>query len=391
MRQDKTFFTGTHRLVPPQQTWERIEPVLPMVGVSRVADITDLDTCGIPVAVAIRPAAKTLAVSAGKGVSRLLAKVGAAMESVELWHAEQPRTPDAVGSAADLGIPYPLDSLQLAPGSLLTPDTRLEWLLGQRLGGGAPALVPLLLVCLSAVVSDRWKPPMFLETSNGLASGNSHAEATQHALLEVIERQCLLELRSDPAAAPAVDLSAITMPTVLDLIDRLEGSGNLVRVLDITNELAVPCYYAEIRNEAMPFTFAGAGCHTATDVALCRAITEAAQSRLGAIAGSRDDLDDAFYQMGDDPARGRGQELPFPLTGAAAFPRDGIAALTFEEDVALLVSRILDRTGHEPILMDLTSPECAVPVVKVIAPGLGFDGRGSFRLGPTATGREGER
>jgi ribosomal protein S12 methylthiotransferase accessory factor len=240
-------------------------------------------------------------------------------------------------------------------------------------------------VRLTSIVSDRWKPPMFLETSNGLASGNSTAEATQHALLEVVERQCLLEFHHAPATAAPVDLAAITAPVVQDLLERLRRSGNLVRILDITNAAGIPCYHAEIRNEAVPFTFAGAGCHLATDVALCRAITEAAQSRLGAIVGSRDDLDDAFYRMADDPARGRGKELPFSPTDAPARPpRAGIDSLTFDEDVRLVAGRITELTGYEPLVVELTSAKCGVPVVKVVAPGLGFDGRSSFQPGPAA-------
>lgn len=392
--QQKTFFTGTHRLVPPQVTWERVKRVLPVIGVTRIADITGLDTCGIPVAVAFRPTALTLTVSSGKGVTPLLAKVGAAMESMEMWHAERPPAaaiPSAAARALDL--PYSLDALPLAAGSVLTPSTPLEWLPGRGAVSGEAVLVPRALIHLTSVVSDRWDPPLFLATSNGLASGNSIIEATQHALLEVVERQCLLEFHRDPATARLVAPGSIDDPTVVELVDKLEASGNLLRILDLTNGMGVPCYQAEIRNEALPFTFAGAGCHTAAGVALSRAITEAAQSRLGVIAGSRDDLDDEFYRMVHDPGRGRGHEMPPAPAGGTGPPRADVAAGTFDQDVRLLAVRIVEATGHEPIVVDLTSPECGLPVVRVVAPGLGFDARVEFVPGTPgpAAAAQGER
>jgi ribosomal protein S12 methylthiotransferase accessory factor len=383
--QVKTFFTGTHRLVSPEQTWERVQAALPLVGVTRVADVTDLDACGIPVVLAMRPDARSLVVAAGKGVSRLLAKVGAAMESVEVWQAEYLRPPDVVAPAKHLDLPYPLDSLQLAAGSMVTRDTPLEWLLGRGVLTGAAAPVPRQLIHLTSVVTGRWNPPLFLGTTNGLASGNSVAEATQHALLEVIERQCLYEFYEGMTAATPVDRDSLAEPGLAELLDKLDRAGNLVRILDITNTAGVPCFHAEIRNETVPFTFAGAGCHPAPEVAVSRAVTEAVQSRLGVIVGSRDDLDDVFYTRASDPARGRGSRLPFSPTDAAARPlRDGSAAATFDEDVRLLATRVLELTGYEPVVVDLTSAECGIPVVKVVAPGLDFDPRKSFRPEPAA-------
>src|SRR5262245_66558882 len=45
----------------------------------------------------------------------------------------------------------------------------------------------------------------------------------------------------------------------------------------------------------------GYGCHPDRDVALSRALTEAAPSRLALIAGTRDDLLPAYYRSSPDP------------------------------------------------------------------------------------------
>src|SRR5919202_3278663 len=89
----KVYRKGTHRARFPEETWDIIEPKLTRFGITRIADVTGLDTIGIPVALGIRPLARSLSVSQGKGQTSTLAKVSAAMESIELWHAEHAYPP----------------------------------------------------------------------------------------------------------------------------------------------------------------------------------------------------------------------------------------------------------------------------------------------------------
>src|SRR5579863_1773090 len=86
---------GTYRAVSPADTWSRISSGLHNFGITRVTDITDLDEIGIPTVVAYRPDGTTVAVSIGTGLDPMQARVSAAMESIEAWHAENPaREPD---------------------------------------------------------------------------------------------------------------------------------------------------------------------------------------------------------------------------------------------------------------------------------------------------------
>ncbi|NUR27163.1 MAG: hypothetical protein HOV83_15180, partial [Catenulispora sp.] len=87
--------TGAYRAADPERTWERVAPMLERFGITRVADITGLDDIGLPVHVAYRPTGLTYAVSMGMGVSAAHARVGAVMESIESWHAENLRLPVA--------------------------------------------------------------------------------------------------------------------------------------------------------------------------------------------------------------------------------------------------------------------------------------------------------
>src|SRR5215470_16074509 len=85
---------GTVRQITAEETLARLKPILPEFGITRLANITGLDTIGIPVWTAVRPLGLSLSVSQGKGVTQELAIMSGIMESIEVFHAEQPR-PDA--------------------------------------------------------------------------------------------------------------------------------------------------------------------------------------------------------------------------------------------------------------------------------------------------------
>src|SRR5439155_24761113 len=84
----KVFWRGTHRVVPPEETIERARPLLPAMGITRIADVTGLDVIGIPVVMVCRPNSRSLAVSQGKGLDLAAAKASGVMESIEAYHAE---------------------------------------------------------------------------------------------------------------------------------------------------------------------------------------------------------------------------------------------------------------------------------------------------------------
>src|ERR1700742_693684 len=84
----KQYLAGTHRQVDPAHTLARVQPLLATMGITRVANVTGLDTIGIPVVMVCRPNARSLSVSQGKGLTLDAAKASGLMESIELYHAE---------------------------------------------------------------------------------------------------------------------------------------------------------------------------------------------------------------------------------------------------------------------------------------------------------------
>lgn len=193
-------FDGTHRTLPPARTWQAIQPLLPAYGVTRVADVTGLDDLGIPVTVVVRPLSRTLSVAQGKGMSLDAARVSGAMEALEVWHAEQAVPPADVRRvpAADLGLPYSVGELEQHAGTLATDRTRLDWIMARSAVDGAVVPVPAAAVRLGRQEHDDWRLHLPSASTNGLASGNTRAEALAHGLAEVIERDVL-----STAPAPA--------------------------------------------------------------------------------------------------------------------------------------------------------------------------------------------
>lgn len=369
----KGYRRGTHRLVPPEQTWRVVEPLLPEFGITRVADITGLDEVGIPVHQAVRPAARGLSVSQGKGVTHELARVSAVMEMIELAHAERIRPASVRGPATQVHDgSYDLRDLQLVAGSMVSDSVVLDWVAGRSILTGAEVLVPRDYVQVSNEFRREWAPPLFNASSNGLASGNSVDEATLHGLYELIERQCLSDLEyvardAQPRLAP----TAVQDADCQWLIERLTAADNWFEIIDATNQLGIPCYQVHIWSPSFQLLIAGSGAHLDPAVALNRALTEAAQSRLAIITGTRESIPEQVYLL-----QQMSQERPGPLGADApvssALPTDRSTS-TIRDDLRQVASRLAEVVRTEPLVVELSSSDAGFAVIKAVVPGLRFD------------------
>lgn len=376
-------FPGTHRTISPEETLRRVTPLLPSLGITRVADVTGLDRIGIPVWTACRPNSRSLSVSQGKGITPDAARASAVMECIELHHAERPLVPLVLASRAELlarGMPtVDVSALAGSTTSRYHPERPLLWTEAtDLLVGGERRWVPFETVHTNAVLPAPTGSGCFSSTSNGLASGNHVEEATVHALCEVIERDAAAVWQARPSEereATAIDLTTVGDPTVGEVLDRYEAADIGVSVMEITSDVGVPAFLCEIvgRSEGVATRYSGMGCHLFPEIALLRALTEAAQSRLTYITGSRDDLSRREYRA----ARAGNVRSPEPgpsrrccRRSFAEAPAAPTGSCTFMDDIDLIVRR-LDRAGVTSVLtVDLTSPKYAIPVVRVIVPGL---------------------
>lgn len=359
---------GTDRAQPPSATLTMARGAAAKVGVTRVADITRLDTIGIATYQAVRPTARTLAVSQGKGVTPELAMLSAMMESIELWHAEQPMTPVRRAAPRDLDrqLTYPVEALAPAAPSVLHDGLPLNWLVARSLADGADTLVPVDVVRLSLEQKTDWNPPAFFESTNGLASGNTLVEATLHALYEVIERDAMTAVvTAGGELGVCVGPRTLRSQLVNELCSMIERAGVCLEVRFVPSRTELPCFLAWVSCDDYPAEMYGFGCHLSAEIALTRAITEAAQTRLSYISGARDDLK-TDVDDGGSKRRRRPDEQALDAGGLIPKPVEHPSLL---DTLEYVVRQATTAFSHAPLVVDLTREDIGVPVVKVVAPG----------------------
>ena len=368
---------GTHRAATLDATWRRFAKARVRAGITRVADLTGLDTIGIPVFAAIRPMGLSLSTQQGKGLTPLAARVSALMESLETWTAEHLALPVVHGSYRALKA-RAVDIRRLPrPAGRLDLGARRRWVEGWDLARGCAVLVPEQAVTLDTTFTTA---PAFDISSNGLASGNVLVEAIVHGLCEVIERDAEAAWRRAGGDRRIV-LDSITDPICRGLIDRITAAGARVFVWDLGCDLipVVGCAIMEDPNEpawrALGF-YQGFGAHLVPEVAVARALTEAAQTRVTYIAGGRDDFFPFDYARATDPEllAEIWERLAAPCDEPAVF--DELPRITtggLGEDLEVLVDRLRAAGSESVIAVELTHPQLRVPVAKVLVPGRATD------------------
>jgi ribosomal protein S12 methylthiotransferase accessory factor len=388
--------TGS-RIRPAAETLALLEPLRKTWGITRLANITGLDRIGIPVWLAIRPNSRSLTVASGKGVTHDAARCSALCESIESHYGERFEGPVRLARFTDFERPAVVDPEKLAKGrgSTYAATATLPWVEARDVRDGSPVWVPYELVHTDATLPRRPGSGAFLFSSNGLASGNSEPEAMLHALCELVERDALAlwRQRNDRARrSTRVDLNSITGAVNRTLHARLTDAGIDVVLWNVTSDIGIAAFCAVLIDRASasdltpyPASF-GVGCHPDRDIALARALTEAAQSRATSIAGTRDDMArhsyestqareqiDEFRQLTREPSRARFDEV-----------------VTAEDtSVTSHLRRIVERLGRRRLKQVLTvrvSPaDAPLAVVRVIVPGLeGPSSSASYQPGARA-------
>lgn len=374
MRASRHDLGGTVRARDPVATLAWVRPMFPLLGITRVANVTGLDSIGIPVWMCVRPNGRLMSVSQGKGITSELAQVSAVMESIETFHAEHLRPPDVVGAYRSVRRRH----AAIDPGALergtraraYSPDREIGWLEGRDLATGEAVLVPRAFLDLNGSETHA-ESGLFHATSTGLASGNVLAEATCHALFEVVERdsewrfhQLSPEERSARALAPA----SVEAPMLRAMLDAMTEAGVSVRLWDMTSDVGMPTFLCWIHGGFVVQTprCGGCGCHLSAEIALSRAITEAAQSRLTHIAGSRDDFMPWHYDDARFPTRESEDAPTWWLRDRKSHP----LGKTFDADLRTALGLLEEAGFDRVVVVDITRPDLEVPIVFVVVPGM---------------------
>jgi thiazole/oxazole-forming peptide maturase SagD family component len=217
----------------------------------------------------------------------------------------------------------------------------------------------------------------FSMSTNGLASGNRFPEAVRHGLCELVERDATSLWRQ--ASTREQDFRRLDLATVDDskslaILEKLAKAELEVAVWDITTDVGAASFQCHVVDRAGESGHLGVGaaCHPEREIALVRAVLEAAQVRTTYIIGSREDIEPGDY----DPATLRrrnadARALMRQSKGARDFQSvAGRRFETAEAEVAWLLDRLRSIGLKQAIAVDLTRPEISIPVARMIVPGL---------------------
>jgi ribosomal protein S12 methylthiotransferase accessory factor len=221
---------------------------------------------------------------------------------------------------------------------------------------------------------------LFYASTNGLASGNTRLEAVCHALCEIIERDALAVAMADaqikPAVAHVLGQLGFAPPSALGdrapkqialLVGKMQRAGLTVFLRDLTAAAGIAtidCTIVESGTTDVPLVHGGCGTHPDAKIALTRALTEAAQSRVACIQGGREDLPDIVKPQAPyrpDELYGGGEVIDF--AAIPSYPHDCI-----DDDVTFLLERLRAAGLAEAVAFDLTRPDVGIPVVRVVVP-----------------------
>ncbi len=328
----------------------RLEPQLPKLGITRVADLTDLDDLGIPVFGAVRPWSRNFAVSQGKGLRPDEAWLGAVLEALELLAAEAPpEVENGESGGNDQRWPTDLDQ-QTTP-----------WIQARSWPDDEPVRIPLDMAALDLTRACQLSG--LRRSSNGLAGHRDRRLAIRHGLLEALERHALAAATAEPrvireldteSAPPDRDLQLLLsrlherrLRPRLWLLPSLAGTFTVKASLPAAAKLAPPVF--------------GAACDVELAPAAVRALLECVQSRVTRIAGARDDLCADDYAAGVEDALARLARRPVAAWQGPTGDRCDLERLP----------GALGGAGFPSVfVVDLPCPSRDVVFVKVIVPGL---------------------
>jgi putative methanogenesis marker protein 1 len=390
----KKYKDDTHRALPPEETLSRIDSKMPAAGITRVADITNLDRIGIPVFSSIRPMAQNGAISVynGKGATPTEAKVSAMMEGIERYSAEVKDRELLISRFSELknekNVLNPAD-LILPEGS--DPDANIPWIMGNDIINDQEILVPANAVFHP--LSDGYKR-LFRTNTSGLASGNEMEEAIFHGLAEVIERDAWS--LSEAARNTGPIIQNVGNGLAKSLLDKFVQAQVEVYLKDITSDIGIPTCAAvsdDIKLKDPTLLTTGMGTHTSAGIAVLRALTEVAQSRLTQIHGAREDATMADFrkQIGYERTK-RLNKHWFDTSWTRDFSQIGsYDSNDFLQDIRYMTSRLQEAGLDRAIVVDLTREEIGVPVVRVIVPGLEISAVDSERVGSRVKNAKGRR
>ncbi|PKL60878.1 MAG: YcaO-related McrA-glycine thioamidation protein [Methanomicrobiales archaeon HGW-Methanomicrobiales-4] len=369
----KVYQQETHRTRSPEETYETIRDLVIPAGITRVADITGLDRLGIPVFSCIRPDAADGAISVynGKGATEIAARVSAIMEGLERYSAEMHDRSPLIATYDQIREEYQT----LHPDLLILPehtDTTIPipWHLSYDIMNNQEIMVPAHAIFHPVPRIMGW---LFRTGTNGIASGNTLEEAIFHGLCEVIERDAWSLAEAANKGGPVI--KPCLNPTIMRLMSRFNEEGIEVTLRDISSDIGLPTVVAvadDVTLRDPTLLCIGMGTHAVPEIAILRALTEAAQSRATQIHGAREDTQEGHMkrQIGYERTKRLNKKWFADGTEIDISEMYAHRSDDFLDDIMYTLNLLKSVGIHQVLVTDLTRQEIGIPVVRVIVPGL---------------------
>ncbi len=418
--------SGTSRVKPVEQTLREVLPLTEKIGVTRLADITDMDILKIPNYSAVLPGTEDyIWVYSGKGLTRHHAQASALMESIERYCSLPSGAPKNMiqGSYDDLSKKFDV----LHPSSVVEPmtfqyteDMVMDFLPGFDLMNKEFLLVPAPIALFKYSARQPAINPFAYHHTNGLASGNVMEEAICHSLCEVIERDAIsmAQLKAsavhfhilktvenslnsngyyvtpitatdyvdDNSIFPDVEIHDIEFEPITRLGKKFQKANIPLIIKNVTSEIGIPTFNAasiEWITHDYGYLVEGHGTHPDARIALLRAITEVSQSRAANIQGARDDLRKIPYGENNTDDQRSWQFMKsrdmIRFSDINSFINEDIL-----DDIKLILTKVDENDLNQVIVVNLTNPSVGIPVVRTIVPGLEM-----YKITKSVIGRRG--
>ncbi len=370
---------GSFRKTCPKDFLSKLMPILSDVGITRVANVTGLDNIGIPVYQAIRPNAKHLSVSQGKGINDAEAQVSSIIESLELFHLENIPNSTVNGNYNKLKDNHNLISPTLLNKGIIHEKSinniSFSWVEAKNIFTSELILIPKTLINMDSTIIDEQRK-YFRISTNGIAGGTSFDDALIHALLELVERDVInnqLIAPNQKEITKQININSLSDIRLLqELINKIFSANLTINLFYIQNKYNLPVCICElleqenVRHKRIIGACYGQACHLTIDNAVIKSILEAIQTRLTLITGSRDDIFENYYKK-----RIIGKSLF--QEKAALINMDALNTKNFNNLIDAknyILNALVANNISDVIYIDHTKENINIPIVQVISPTL---------------------
>ena len=215
--------------------------------------------------------------------------------------------------------------------------------------------------------------------SNGLAAGNCIEEAILHGLFELIERDAVSLWWYNRTRRSSVDLFSFNDPFLSSMINRYNELGRDLWVLDLNHDLNIPAFVALSRNRngRAEDILMGFGAHVDSTIAVRRAVLEVNQALPTVLRDQSErekqllpDFADAINWWNTASLKNQPYLAPDSRKKQSkAMDYPAFDCLNLGETIEQIVV-LLAQQGLETLVVNLTRPDVALNVVRVIVPGL---------------------